>query len=65
MQMTKPTISTGTSGGVTAAVQAARDGRSVVLISPTSYLGGLTTSGLGLTDLDSESIPGATSVPAR
>jgi len=63
--MTKPTISTGTSGGVTAAVQAARDGRSVVLISPTSYLGGLTTSGLGLTDLDSESIPGATSVPAR
>jgi len=51
----------GTSGGITAAVQAARDGRSVVLISPTSYLGGLTTSGLGWTDLGSESILGGLS----
>ena len=51
----------GTSGGVTAAVQAARDGRSVVLISPTTHLGGLTTSGLGWTDLGSSSILGGLS----
>lgn len=48
----------GTSGGVTAAVQAIRDGRSVILISPTSHLGGLTTSGLGWTDLGNTSILG-------
>ena len=40
----------GTSGGVVAAVQAARSGHSVVLISPTQKLGGLTASGLGTTD---------------
>ena len=40
----------GTSGGVVAAVQAARCGHSVVLISPTQKLGGLTASGLGMTD---------------
>lgn len=51
----------GTSGGVTAAVQAARDGRSVVLISPTAHLGGLTTSGLGWTDLGSSNILGGLS----
>lgn len=39
-----------TSGGVMAAVQAARSGNSVVLISPTTKLGGLTASGLGMTD---------------
>jgi hypothetical protein len=51
----------GTSGGVVAAVQAARDARTVVLISPTKHLGGLTTSGLGLTDLGSTSILGGMS----
>lgn len=51
----------GTSGGITAAVQAARDGRSVVLISPTKHLGGLTTSGLGWTDLGDSSILGGLS----
>lgn len=40
----------GTSGGVVAAVQAARSGHSVILISPTPKLGGLTASGLGMTD---------------
>lgn len=40
----------GTSGGVVAAVQAARSGHSVILISPTQKLGGLTASGLGQTD---------------
>ncbi len=41
----------GTSGGVTAAVQCARMGKSVVLIEPTQFLGGLTTGGLGATDI--------------
>lgn len=40
----------GTSAGVAAAVQAARMGRSVVLVAPEKHLGGLTTSGLGWTD---------------
>ncbi|MBM3788563.1 MAG: FAD-dependent oxidoreductase [Acidobacteria bacterium] len=40
----------GTSGGVIAAVQAAKMGRKVVLVSPTRNLGGLTASGLGTTD---------------
>ncbi len=41
----------GTSGGVAAAVQAARMGASVVLIEPGSHLGGLTSGGLGATDI--------------
>ncbi len=41
----------GTSGGVTAAVQCARMGKSVVLIEPTQFIGGLTTGGLGATDI--------------
>src|SRR5438309_584467 len=36
----------GTSAGVIAAVQAARDGRKVVLVAPEGHLGGLTTGGL-------------------
>jgi lysophospholipase L1-like esterase len=40
----------GTSGGVVAAVQAARMGRSVVLLAPGRHLGGMTSSGLGATD---------------
>ena len=51
----------GTSGGITAAVQAAKDGRSVVLVSPTKHLGGLTTSGLGWTDLGDSAILGGLS----
>ncbi len=41
----------GTSGGVTAAIQAARMGRTAVLIEPTQFVGGLTTGGLGATDI--------------
>ncbi|MEK7951377.1 FAD-dependent oxidoreductase [Luteolibacter soli] len=51
----------GTSGGVIAAVQVAKSGRSVVLVSPTVHLGGLTTSGLGWTDLGKSSILGGLS----
>ena len=40
----------GTAAGVVAAVQAARMGRSVVLIEPGGHLGGMTSNGLGATD---------------
>src|SRR5262245_29264947 len=40
----------GTAGGVAAAVQAARMGKSVVLIEPSKHIGGLTSGGLGFTD---------------
>ncbi len=40
----------GTSAGVTAAVRAARAGRSVVLVAFGRHIGGLTSSGLGATD---------------
>lgn len=51
----------GTSGGITAAVQAAKMGKKVVLVSPTPHLGGLTSSGLGWTDLGSTAILGGLS----
>lgn len=41
----------GTSGGVVAAVQAARMHKSVLLIEPSRHLGGLTAGGLGATDI--------------
>jgi hypothetical protein len=41
----------GTSGGIAAGVQASRMGKSVVIIEPTPFLGGLTTGGLGATDI--------------
>lgn len=41
----------GTSGGITAAVAGANMGKKVALVSPTTHLGGLTTSGLGWTDM--------------
>ncbi|MCX6367336.1 MAG: FAD-dependent oxidoreductase [Armatimonadetes bacterium] len=37
-------------GAVTAAVAAKRDGRSVILVNPTGFLGGMSASGLGATD---------------
>ncbi len=40
----------GTSAGVAAAVQAARMGRSAVLIEPGRHIGGLSSGGLGMTD---------------
>lgn len=41
----------GTSGGIAAAVSASRLGKSVILIEPTGFLGGMTTGGLGATDI--------------
>ena len=40
----------GTSGGVTAAVAAARLGKSVALVCVNNHVGGMTASGLGVTD---------------
>lgn len=51
----------GTSGGVAAAVQARRMGRSVLLIEPTQRLGGLTTGGLGQTDIGNKMVIGGIS----
>ncbi len=38
------------SGAVTAAIAAKRQGRSVILVNPTRFLGGMSASGLGATD---------------
>lgn len=40
----------GTAGGVIAAVAAAREGKSVILLEPGKFLGGMFTAGLGATD---------------
>src|SRR5215212_1827149 len=40
----------GTAGGVAAAIQVARMGKSVVLIEQSKHIGGLTSGGLGYTD---------------
>ena len=40
----------GTSGAVAAAVQARHMGKSVVIVSPDTHLGGLSSGGLGWTD---------------
>lgn len=41
----------GTSAGISAAIQSSRMGKSVLLIEPTHRIGGLTTGGLGATDI--------------
>lgn len=41
----------GTSSGIAAAIQSARMGKTVLLIEPTDRIGGLTTGGLGATDI--------------
>lgn len=50
------------SAGIIAAVAAARKGKSVVLIEPSSHLGGLTTGGLGRTDIGIEGAIGGMSL---
>ncbi len=51
----------GTSAGVIAAVQTAKMGHSVILVSPDEHLGGLTTGGLGWTDSGDKSAIGGLS----
>ena len=41
----------GTSGAVAAAVQAARQGQRTIMLSPDAWLGGLSSNGLGWTDI--------------
>ncbi|MHB8863791.1 MAG: FAD-dependent oxidoreductase [Pirellulaceae bacterium] len=48
----------GTAAGVIAAVEAARQEKSVLLISPDRHLGGLTSGGLGFTDTGDKSVIG-------
>ncbi|HXG12453.1 MAG TPA: FAD-dependent oxidoreductase [Gemmataceae bacterium] len=48
----------GTSAGVSAAIQTARMGKSVVLIEPGRHLGGLSSGGLGWTDSGNKNVIG-------
>lgn len=48
----------GTAGGIAAAVQASRDGKSVILLEFGTHLGGLTSGGLGATDIGSKAAIG-------
>ena len=48
----------GTSGGVAAAVQVRRMGKTCVLIEPGKHLGGLTSGGLGATDIGNKAAIG-------
>ena len=50
-----------TSAGVIAAVQAKQMKKSVILVCPETYLGGLTTQGLGWTDTGDNSVIGGLS----
>ena len=51
----------GTSGGITAGMQAQAMGRSVVVIEPSGRIGGLTTGGLGQTDIGNKHVIGGLS----
>ena len=46
----------GTSAGVTAAYTAARSGLKVALVEPTEHIGGMTTGGLGFTDIGNKQV---------
>lgn len=48
----------GTSAGITAAVQAKKMGKSVLVVSPDIHLGGLSAGGLGFTDTGDKSVIG-------
>ena len=50
-----------TSGGITAAVEAARQKKSVLLIAPSKRIGGLTSGGLGWTDVGKPKVVGGLS----
>lgn len=51
----------GTSAGIAAAVQVRRMGRTVIVIEPTRRIGGLTTGGLGQTDIGNKQAIGGIS----
>lgn len=51
----------GTSGGIAAAVQARRMGKTAVVVEPGKHLGGLTSGGLGATDIGNKAAIGGIS----
>ena len=51
----------GSAGGIVAGIQAKRMGKSVVVIEPTRRIGGLTTGGLGQTDIGNKGAIGGLS----
>lgn len=51
----------GTSGGVAAAVQTARMGKTAIVIEPSPHLGGLSSGGLGATDIGNKAAIGGIS----
>src|SRR5688572_30009573 len=51
----------GTCSAVTAAVQATKMGKSVVIVSPDKHLGGLSSGGLGYTDTGNKAVIGGLS----
>lgn len=51
----------GTSAGIAAAVQASRMGKSSIVIEPSNHIGGLTTGGLGATDIGNKQAIGGIS----
>src|SRR5690554_2900469 len=60
-EVTDVVIYGGTSAAITAAVQAKRMGKSVIVISPDIHLGGLTSGGLGFTDTGKKEVIGGIS----
>ena len=50
-----------TSAGVTAAYQVSKSGKSVILISPDGHIGGLSSGGLGQTDIGNKQVIGGLS----
>ncbi|HYD83197.1 MAG TPA: FAD-dependent oxidoreductase, partial [Opitutus sp.] len=48
----------GTAGGIAAGIQAKRMGRDVVVVEPSAHIGGLTTGGLGQTDIGAKHVIG-------
>lgn len=48
----------GTSSAVSTAVAVAREGRTVIVVSPDAHLGGLSSSGLGFTDTGNKTVIG-------
>lgn len=51
----------GTSAGIASAIQSSRMGKTVILIEPTQRIGGLTTGGLGSTDIGNKYVIGGIS----
>ncbi len=51
----------GTSAGIVSAIQAQHMGKKAVIVNPSKYLGGLTTGGLGATDIGNKAAVGGIS----